>query len=64
MANTSSISGTAHKDSESIPDKQLVLTDDIRSRAYQLYESRGKEDCHDLEDWLVAEQEARDRTGS
>jgi hypothetical protein len=29
----------------------------IRLRAYQLYESRGRVDGHDLEDWLAAEDE-------
>ena len=29
----------------------------IRGRAYELYEQRGKEDGHDLEDWLQAESE-------
>ena len=34
----------------------------IRVRAYQLYERRGKEDGHDLEDWLRAEEELRQQT--
>jgi hypothetical protein len=29
----------------------------IRERAYELYEARGREDGHDLEDWLRAEEE-------
>jgi Protein of unknown function (DUF2934) len=29
----------------------------IRSRAYELYEKRGKDDGHDLDDWLQAESE-------
>ena len=29
----------------------------VRRRAYQLYEQRGKEDGHHLEDWLQAESE-------
>ncbi len=29
----------------------------IRCRAYQIYEERGKFDGHDVEDWLVAEEE-------
>jgi Protein of unknown function (DUF2934) len=28
----------------------------IRERAYALYEARGREDGHDLEDWLHAEE--------
>jgi len=33
------------------PDEQ------VRRRAYELYEQRGKEDGHHLEDWLQAESE-------
>ncbi len=33
------------------------LEDRIRARAYELYEQRGKEDGHALEDWLRAEAE-------
>ena len=35
----------------------LSLEEDIRRRAYQLYEERGREDGHDLDDWLSAEAE-------
>ncbi len=35
------------------PDSQEM----IRSRAYELYEMRGRENGHDEEDWLRAEQE-------
>ena len=31
--------------------------EEIRRRAYELYEARGREDGHDLEDWLLAEEE-------
>ena len=34
-----------------------ILEDQIRARAYELYEERGKEDGHDLDDWLRAEAE-------
>jgi hypothetical protein len=33
------------------------LEEDIRRRAYEFYEARGKEDGHDLEDWLRADKE-------
>jgi hypothetical protein len=33
--------------------------DDIERRAYELYESRGREDGRDLDDWLEAEREVR-----
>ena len=29
----------------------------IRRRAYELYETRGREDGHDLDDWLLAEEQ-------
>jgi hypothetical protein len=29
----------------------------VRRHAYELYEARGKEDGHDVEDWLRAESE-------
>jgi len=33
------------------------LEEEIRRRAYELYEERGCEDGHDLDDWLRAEAE-------
>ncbi len=33
------------------------VQEQIRRRAYELYEARGKGDGHDLEDWLLAEVE-------
>ena len=30
-------------------------------RAYELYEARGKEDGHELEDWLAAEEEITEK---
>ena len=33
------------------------LDEEIRRRAYELYESRGREDGHDVDDWLRAETE-------
>ncbi len=39
--------------------------DQIRERANELYELRGREDGHDLEDWLRAEEEiAREKVSS
>ena len=37
------------------------LEDRIRARAYELYEARGRESGHDLEDWLRAEEEANEK---
>ncbi len=33
------------------------LQDQIRARAFQLYEQRGRDDGRDLDDWLQAEAE-------
>jgi hypothetical protein len=33
------------------------LQDQIRLRAYELYEERGREDGHALEDWFRAKEE-------
>jgi hypothetical protein len=33
------------------------LEDQIRLRAYQLYEARGRKDGHELEDWFRAKEE-------
>jgi hypothetical protein len=37
--------------------QDLELEDQIRQRAYELYEARGGEDGHELEDWFRAEEE-------
>jgi len=34
----------------------------VRERAYELYEQRGREDGHDVEDWFRAEEELTQRT--
>jgi Protein of unknown function (DUF2934) len=41
--------------------QDLQLEDQIRQRAYALYEERGQEDGHELEDWLRAEEEIREK---
>jgi hypothetical protein len=33
------------------------LEEQIRRRAHELYETRGREDGHELDDWLRAENE-------
>ncbi|MFZ3369527.1 MAG: DUF2934 domain-containing protein [Candidatus Sulfotelmatobacter sp.] len=37
-----------------------TLEDQIRRRAFELYEERGREDGHELEDWLRAEEEIKE----
>lgn len=41
---------------------EAVAEEQIRCRAYQLYEERGREDGHDLEDWVRAEAEITGRS--
>jgi DUF2934 family protein len=36
---------------------ELELENEISQRAYELYEARGREDGHEQEDWLRAEEE-------
>ena len=38
----------------------LNLEDEIRRRAYELYEQRGGEHGHDVQDWLRAEEEIKE----
>lgn len=59
MANTSVSSGITGTKPITF-ENELVIIEDVRSRAYALYESRGREDGHDLDDWLLAEQQVTD----
>ena len=36
---------------------EAVAEEEIRRRAYELYEERGREGGHELDDWLRAEAE-------
>ena len=38
-------------------DSQVLIEDAVRERAHQLFEQRGFEHGHDLDDWLEAEAE-------
>ncbi|HYL15004.1 MAG TPA: DUF2934 domain-containing protein [Terriglobales bacterium] len=58
----------AHRESEindqhSEPASKILdpaqLEDQIRLRAYELYEERGRPDGHEIEDWLRAEAEVK-----
>ena len=40
-----------------ITDQIFSLDEEIRRRAYELYEKRGRDDGHDVDDWLRAEAE-------
>jgi hypothetical protein len=39
------------------------IADLIRKRAYQLFQARGRQQGHELEDWLQAEREIKHRLG-
>jgi hypothetical protein len=43
----------------SVPVEPEILEYQIRERAYELYQERGNEDGHDVEDWLRAEAELK-----
>jgi hypothetical protein len=45
---------TSRKESQNIEET-------VRTRAYELYEARGREDGHELDDWLRAEEEITQR---
>jgi hypothetical protein len=40
------------------------LDEQLRRRAYEIYEQRGRDDGHDVEDWLQAESELRLRSAA
>jgi hypothetical protein len=42
------------------PLSTLIQEEDVARRAFELYEARGCQNGHDLEDWLQAEQELED----
>jgi hypothetical protein len=43
-------------------DSKRVLEEEIRRLAYQLYAERGRENGHDVDDWLRAEEELTEAT--
>ena len=45
------------KPSATVRSEPQELEHQIRQRAYELYEESGKEEGHDLENWLRAEEE-------
>jgi hypothetical protein len=56
-----------HTENELHPTNPITepsYTQEIKVRAYELFEQRGKEPGHDLDDWLQAETELVMRTRS
>jgi hypothetical protein len=43
------------------PSVLIPIEQQIRQRAYELYEQRGRTDGHDLDNWLQAEYEIKGR---
>jgi len=48
---------TPQRATKQTPKLTADLQEQIRRRAYELYEQRGRQDGHDLDDWLQAESE-------
>jgi len=42
---------------------RMDMQGQIRLRAYELYEERGRRDGHQMEDWIQAEREVHDKFG-
>ena len=61
------MAATPNKASASVqhesPVRTINIEDEIRRRAYELYEQRGREDGHDVEDWLRAEEQVTQTRG-
>jgi hypothetical protein len=46
---------------ENDPRQQQPNPEEIRNRAHEIYERRGREPGHDVDDWLEAERELREK---
>lgn len=44
-------------------EKQVITNEMIAARAYERYVERGRENGHDIDDWLAAEGELRSLLG-
>ena len=51
----------ARKPTTRVGDESRNPEDEIRRRAYELFEARGREEGHQLEDWLRAQEEVTRR---
>ena len=55
-------SSEAHKNQQNSPSLNTgSMQEEIRKRAYELYEKRGRRNGHHEDDWLQAEREIRDQ---
>lgn len=53
---------TAKETSQNSRESAVDLQEQISRRAYELYERRGREDGHEVEDWLQTEAELANET--
>ena len=60
------VASAADSSPKSLPQPGAVAACDVARRAYALYLARGREDGHDVDDWMQAETQLRDtvRSGS
>ena len=49
--------GATKKPPAAETDDPQAVTSQIRQRAFELYQERGRKDGHELDDWLLAEEE-------
>ena len=47
-----------------LPQSQEQIQELIRQRAYELYELHGRENGHDFDDWVAAESEVTQDSGT
>jgi hypothetical protein len=52
---------TPKKSPATVTSEPQQLEHQIRLRAHELFEARGREDGHDIEDWLQAETEVTEK---
>jgi hypothetical protein len=55
----SAVATATNQSQRKVPPPTVANGSDIARRAYDLYLARGREDGHDVEDWLQAERELR-----
>jgi hypothetical protein len=55
---------TRRKPLSTLGTEPQIFEEEIRRRAYELYEARGREDGHNYDDWLSAEEEITKKKAS
>ena len=62
MSNEQNVKSATER--ESSPKFSVSFEDEIRYRAYELYQQRGGEEGHEVDDWLQAEEEINRKRGN